>query len=489
MKPTPVCLFRRVTTGLSPRGAIFIAPLCALVCFFAASRALAQDASPPPSLPPDDQPAVIPVPDPAPASPAQTPAAPTSPAKPAADSDDEPEVIVYTKDGRRFAGLLSASRPEEMVLRVAGVLMTLPTSDVEKYQILPPLLERYRDLKASAGTDPEQLLRIAEWLQARDRFELALTEVNAALKSQPDHSDAKRLKILLEEQIRLKFKAAKPPAPATDPAPNPIPAAVNRPKNFPTLSPAHVNLIKVYELDLADNPRFLIPRETVERMLNAYAANPLVPSTQEGRDALIRRPANEILSLMFDLRAREFYTEVNVLDQPRSMVAFRDKIARTWLNNSCATTQCHGGTEAGRLVLLNQRPAADIPMYTNLLILSRFKTAKGQPLINWENPERSILLQMGLPRDKAISPHPEVLSGLNDIDAWKPVFRSRTDQPFRDAVAWIKRMRQPRVDWPIDYQPFQPFEVTVDSKSKRSVIPPKQGDSSPKTDMPAEPIR
>ena len=431
--------------------------LAACVFFVAAASAHAQG-TPAPSKD-AGQPAVLPVPDTKDKSGSKN-----APAEPA-PADPEPEVIVYLKDGRQFTGLRTRSSDEEIVLRIGGVEMPFAVEEIERTKVLPPILERYRNLKAAAGDEPELILRVAEWLQSRERYELALSEVQRALSIDANSAEAKKLKLVLEEQIRLKMRSIKP---KEDEQGEHAAESVGddkrkpeRPQHFPVLTPAQINLIKVYEIDLAEQPRFMIPRASVEKLLEAYAGNPLIPATQEGKDALMRRPAGEILGLMFELRAREFYGDVQVFDQPKAMQMFRDGPARTWLNNSCATTQCHGGMEAGRLVLINRRPAADVAMYTNMLILTRYKTNKGQALINWEAPERSPLLQMGLPRSQAIFQHPEVPSGATGADAWKPVFRGKSDPMFRGAVEWLRKMQQPRVDWPVDYEPLKPFEPEV----------------------------
>lgn len=396
------------------------------------------------------------------------------------EKDEAPEVVVYLKDGRQFKGLLAPSKPDEVVIRIAGIEARFTTAEVERYQVLPSVFERYRELRAAVGDDPDQIARLAEWLQSRERYELALSEVLRALTIDENHVDSKRLKNLLEEQIRLKAAAIKPAAEPdaknADKGPEP-----ERPRDFPLLTPAQINLIKVFELELADNPRILISRAAVERLLDAYVGNPSVPATREGRDALLHRPATESLALMYELRAREFYSEVQVQDQPKSMAMFRDGPARTWLKNSCGTTECHGGLDAGRLVLANQRTTADPALYTNFLILSLFKTQRGQPLINWDVPERSPLVQLGLPREQSLFPHPEVPRGIAQVDAWKPAFRKRADPMFAATIDWIKAMHKPRSDYAIDYRPIRPFEA----ESKQAVDPPKKGSVAKPVEPPA----
>jgi len=203
--------------------------------------------------------------------------------------------------------------------------------------------------------------------------------------------------------------------------------------------------MRVFEIDLSDPPRLTVPRSTVERLLIDYATSPLIPETKEGREALLRAPPRKILDLMFRLRARDRYADVEVLDDPASMRAFRDDVHSTWIANSCATTACHGGGSAGALWLTPRRPTSPRSVYTNFFIIDRFRLSDGTPLIDYENPGRSPLLQLGLPRSDSIVPHP-------DVRGWTPVFRSRDVRRFRQAVEWIESMYRPRPEYELDYE-------------------------------------
>lgn len=392
--------------------------------------------------------------------------APSAPAEP-------PEVVIILSGGQRLTGLLLDSTRDELTVRIAGIDTRLAMNQIERYEVLPPIVERYNQLRRSIGDDPGDIVRLAQWLQAREKYELALTEVLRALQNDPDHGEARRLRTVLEQQILLKTKAragGAAPAPAA-PQPEAANPPTRRPDDFPLLPPDAINLIKVYEVDLADKPRLVIPRDVILRMLAANSDHPLVPVTQEGRDAILRRPATEILDLMFRLQAREFYREVQVLDQPRSMRQFRDTVQRTWLM-SCATTACHGGLEAGRLVLHNKSPNSEQSVYTNFLILDRFITSRGEPLINWDNPEQSPLLHLGLPREDSRFPHPPAPRGAAGRDAWRPEFRDQDDPLFGKAVDWMRQMYRPRPEYPVLYTPLRPF------------IPPDPAQSPPA----AEPV-
>ncbi|MBX3405177.1 MAG: hypothetical protein KF869_00315 [Phycisphaeraceae bacterium] len=376
--------------------------------------------------------------------------------------EEEREAVVTLRSGQRIQGILVKADGQHVVIRVAGIEAPFAAADVERYELLPPLMERYRDLRKAVGDDPDQILALAQWLREREKFELALAEVDRALSHNPEHGPCRRLKHELEQQILLKMRAIRPTTPKPEPesdVPGGAEAGPRRPRatDVPLLNAAQVALLKVYEVDLAERPRLVVPRETIDRMLEKHAGHPLLPTTKEGRDALYRKDPAHLLDLIFRLQARDLYPQVQVLDMPGSVRKFRDGVQATWLLNSCATITCHGGTDAGRLVLATRRPNAEPTVYTNLLILQRFRTADGKSLIDWEHPERSPLLQLGLPRKDSLFPHPPAPMGVSGREGWKPFFRSTDDRTFERSVEWIRSMYRPRPEYPIEYEPIKPF--------------------------------
>ena len=422
----------------------------------------------------------------------QPAAAPVPMTSPVAEQDEKPELIVYLRDGRRFSGLLLKQNADEVILQIAGIPTRFTTGQIDRLEQLEPIIVRYRQLRETVGDDPEQIVNLAQWLQSRERYELALSEVQRALKIDPTNGNALRLRTLLEQQIVLKARAQKPKPDAATPAGGSDGVGGGsgggggggggRPRvvEFPVLTDPQIQLVKVYEVNLKDNPRILISRDTIARLLEKYANHPLVPITREGREAIYRKPPAEILDLMFRLQAREYYQNVEVLDQPRPFVLFREQVSRTWLLNSCATNQCHGGREAGRLVLLNRNTHSARTIYTNFYILTNFKLADGTPLIDWDQPDRSPLLQMGLPREKSRMPHPPVVRGSAGFDAFKPAFRTTEDRAFQSAVEWLKSVYRPRPKYPFEYAPLRPL-TAPHPESKTPPETPK-----PATDKPGQ---
>jgi hypothetical protein len=385
------------------------------------------------------------------------------PAQPQAQSPHppaQPEVIVYLKDGKRVSGLLVSQTPEAMVLRIAGIDTTIEASRIERHQVLPSVLERYQQIREAIGDDAEQIVTLADWLRQREQLDLALAEVERALRIEPGRADAKKLHTLITQQIQLRARSRPQDRQKPDSVPRGAQPGAPKPPDdsVPLLTPDQVNLIKVYEVDLDNPPRLVIKRETIERLIESRPDSSLIPATQEGRDAIYRWPAARVLELMFRLQARDLYPEVEVLDQPRAMQLFRDEVNAAWLINSCATAQCHGGSEAGRFRLANRRPRADATVYTNFLILDRFRLDDGTAMINYDNPDRSPLLHLALPREDSLFPHPPVRRGAASVDSWRRVFRSTDDRMFRATVQWINAMYRPRPNYPIEYRPAQPLQ-------------------------------
>lgn len=429
-----------------------------------AGQARADDAPQPAPAP---APADAPAPAPAPASP--EPQVPPEP-QPEVPPEAEPEAVVTMRDGSRFTGLLIARDDRQVVLRIAGLRQTFKTSTVERVELLPPVVERYRRLRAAIDPDDlDQRFQLVDWLLARQRLDLAKIELDELAQRRPGHPVAERRRQEVTALLALREKPR--PAPAQDrlaapggaERPDPDDDAdrddAPGPAPVPLLSPYDANLIKVFEVNLARPPRLDVPRQTIDALLEQHAGNPLLPDTREGRDALYREHPARLLELLFRLRARELYGSVRVIDQPEAVRRFRDDVQRAWMINACATTACHGGAEAGRFVLATRRPGAEPAVLTNLLILDRYRLADGTPLINYDQPQRSPLIHLGLPRELSAHPHPLATRGPAGQDAWRPLFRDLSDPRVQATVDWIRSMYRPRPAYPVEYTPLHPFDA------------------------------
>ncbi len=395
----------------------------------------------------------------------ESPPAETQPATPPdAAPKSKPEtkapperVVIHCRDGRRIEGRLIRQSPAEVVVEVAGIETFFKTNDILRVTAVPPVAEHYAKLRAViADDDSEQLLLLIDWLRDREAYSIALKELAALARNDPGNPDAARLRLQIESMIVLRAHALENKAAATNSNDTPTPRTTQKRKNFPTLTPDQINLIKVYEVNLLDPPRMSVNRETIQALIKAYDGHELIPQSREGRAALERRPAVQILELMFRLKAREFYNRVRIEGEPEAFSRFREAVHQPWLLNSCASTACHGGQQAGTLWLSNTHRNSARTIYTNFLILDRYRLPDGTPLINYEAPARSPLLQMALPREDSLYPHP--LVSTTRSAAWRPVIGSVDDRKFVAALAWINAMYRPRPDYPVNYDPPVPTE-------------------------------
>lgn len=384
-----------------------------------------------------------------------TPVAAQPEADPATPDEPLPEVMLVLVDGRQVTGLLVRRTDDEIVLRVGGVEVTHATDTIRRLVERPPVLEQYRTLLDSiAPDDAESLVSLAEWLRSVELYRLALDTVNEALAVDPSVRGGQRLKLWLDSQLSLRRVERRPDAQDAGPRTGDADAAA---PPFPLLTPEDINIIRVFEVDLNAPPRMAIPRSTVEQLLDEYAGSDFIPTTRAGRERFLRQPPAKILEVMFRLRARHLYGQVQILEDPASMRTFKQRIhgRGAWLVNACSSVRCHGGTEAGRLRLYNRRPNSDKTTYTNFIILDRYRLDDGTPLINYDDPASSPLLHLATLRHNALFKHPEA-GPSRGSRGWRPIFRSPDDARFRQAADWIASLYTPRPDYPIDYEPPAP---------------------------------
>ena len=387
-----------------------------------------------------------------------------------------PETVLTLIGGQQIEGFLVEQTASHVILKIGNIDTRYDIEKIGAVRLLPSVESRYKQMRSAIeDTDTDQLLSLTEWLVRRHRFELAKSEVDAILQRSPENGPARRMRDMIGTQIMLRdaapndMEVSSPPARAEATA-KPMfevgegvstEQSASGLNNFPLLTGEQINLIKVFEVDLTRPPPMTVPRDAMNRVLEQYAGHPLVPGAREGRDAILLQTPVEQLNLLFQLKARDSYGQVKVQGQPESMSKFRDTVLTTFVLNGCATSACHGGLDAGRLVLMNRRPNSDATVYTDFYILENFRTGSGKPLIDYDNPERSALLQYGLPRADSLAKHPIVPKGENNIDAWKPAFKSPSDRRYTDTIAWIKSMYRPRPDYRIDYKPARPLAPAV----------------------------
>ncbi len=357
------------------------------------------------------------------------------------------EIRILRDDGKSFRGEFVSQDRLNIVIKIAGIATTFDRFRITDVIAIKTFEEQYRTLQIGISRhDFGRRLDLGQWLYGRKKYQLAAEEIEALLDDTDEFPEARKLLQTINNAISIFGPDGTLNQGAGDDEEQTA-RDLQDPTRFVEgmlLTDEQINLLRIYEVDLDNPPRMIVSRATLDRLLDRYADHELIPKTDSAKRNFYARDAAQILDLMFDLQARDLYGEIRVLSEPTAFIKFRMDVQRTWLTNSCATSRCHGGPDAGDLYLFNKRANHSRTVYTNFLILERSRI-DGDTLLNYDRPSESLLLQMGLPRNQTSKPHPNVAG-------WRPIFRDRTDPIYLKAVEWMNSMYQPRPDYPVEFK-------------------------------------
>jgi hypothetical protein len=348
-------------------------------------------------------------------------------------------VIVRYRDDRRVRALLVEDGLDGATVDLRGMRTVIPRSEIwglEREVPFEVLLARYR--KAMPADAWSQRIALARWAMDQDHPEVAVEELREVVKHQESDEVRKLLK-LAEIAARNRKSQATPPE-TTSPRPA-APAPTEEPER-PRLQESDVNLIRVMEVNLTRPPRMEAQPELAADLVARFGPEQRLPADGDTVEKLSSWPASRLLTLLFQLKARDLYGRIRVAEDPEHLRVYRKQVHDAWLVPNCATSRCHGGEQAGALRLVRDQPRDARTSYTNLVHLLRFRTTAGESLLDFDNPSASPLLDMGRPRESARRPHPAVAG-------WKPSIRSGRGEPETSVVAWLRGMHRPRPEYPV----------------------------------------
>lgn len=383
------------------------------------------------------------------------------------DPDPDQGGIVLLRDGQSREGIIIEDDFEHVIIEVEGIRTRLLREAVDRVILKPTFQQQYEQFVSTLDpTLPQRTILMCRWLIDQRRYDLAKKHLEEMLAEADDPRklpEASRLLRVVDAQLALQADALEANA-AGEEADRSLSlpeddSAVNMEEfSGGLLSRDDVNLIRVYEIDFENPPRVSVRPETIRQLISDYITHPAMPSSQSERTKLYRADPIDVVKLMFEVRARELYGEVRVHTEPESMNIFRRRVHDNWLLNNC--TSCHSGPDAGRFFLHRRGYQDERVRYTNFLILERLELDSQWPLINYSEPEMSLIIQHGLPRDEARLPHP-------DVPNWQPVFTRSRDRLKRESIRWIESMMQPRPVYPVDYEP--PLRERIDQSTEAAV--------------------
>ena len=338
--------------------------------------------------------------------------------------------VLNTTDGRVMRGDIQTSPDGKSVnITMYGSTLTLDWISVASISYPGEAVEDFQ--KRLGALDPNDIkgrldLSRAE-LSAR-QYDLAAQAAQDAQRLDPHNPEAAILLDTIQGERALDSRVAAAALAGRGAA---APAATQA-SSGKYLTMDDVYAIRRGELMPGDQVRVEFASNVLKRYLGAggdAAAFDAESETQRALDIIQSGDANLV-------------KDVHIVSEPQVMAEFRVLVQRRILVG-CAAVGCHGEAGAGGFALYpNVRET--LPSYTNFYVLEQMvrKVADGEaigsgpvwrPMIDRPHPESSLLLQFGLPRSLAQTPHPKV-------PGFKPMFLSPDDPGYVEISRWIESM-------------------------------------------------
>ncbi|MEX2216696.1 MAG: hypothetical protein WD768_21460 [Phycisphaeraceae bacterium] len=349
--------------------------------------------------------------------------------------------VVTMNDGKTIKGEVVEETGDSVVLLISNVRTPLKRSDIKSVEFVKSVKEEYEIRRAQVADDNiDERLKLARWLYDSKEYALAKIELDDLAKRAKDNTTVQFLHRLVNEKIKIDNKDPVPVGPN-----DPVNPKIDVPGALPTkrLTEGDINTIRVYELDESKDPRVIIPPKVLDKFMEEFANDEKMPRGARDRAKFKASKGLDQLKMMFELGARQYYSDVIVRDDPPAIREFRN-LHRNYVLAYCATAECHGGANAGKLFLFTGQPTSDETVHTNFYSLTQFST-KSAYMIDRDFPEKSLIVQFGLPRDRAIFPHP-------DVQGWKAsMVRGDKDPTHNLLVEWLKGLYRPTPKYGISY--------------------------------------
>lgn len=361
------------------------------------------------------------------------------------------EATVRTRDGRELTGELVTQNDRVVVLSIAGIETPVPREQVAELELKPTAQELYAQVRPELeDSDLEGRLALAQRLYEMKALDLSRRELTDLSRSFPGEPRIARLdKIIEADQELARQRVESDPNPRTrgnqGRPPRTREGRAEQAEAGELLTAEQINLIRVYEIDLADEPRGIrISREVLDKFFQVYRDDDGQPLDRRAQAEFRRRPPFEQLGEFFTARVRDLYGQVEIMVDPPALSTYRNTVNDAYV---VRYFRRHFGTgQVAGLKLYGARPNSVEEAYTNFLILHQFVGGDSVPMIDRSNPQDSLLVQWGLPRELATSPAPQV-------EGWEPAFRSIEDPQFQRVVDWIGMLYTPAPDYGITYPP------------------------------------
>jgi hypothetical protein len=362
------------------------------------------------------------------------------------------------KDGSSVTGDVSETAGGYLVKSKYGS-REISKSDVVKIADVVSFLDEYK--QKLAGIDAksaEDHFKLADWAYNNNQPGVAEKEARQALEIDKEHSGAKKLLELLTAGTTAGDGGTGGTKDgATGQTSPPV-----KPGEIRLVNAADIDRIRLAELFDDENQLPIVFQNNVaKRFLESESGRDIASDpkalarfhvAQLGFKAVQMRDAVE-----GQPNAEDIKKDIVVKSDPRVVAKMR---ASVWplVASRCGNRDCHGGAKLNGVVrLVNRGDEATSVAYTNFVLLDGTVNKSGDRLIDRNEPERSLLLQYGLPN--TIPPQVGQSRHLK-VKGWIPLYKNESAEAYRTALAWIRSLRKNAPATTLEYK--APDGVTLD---------------------------
>ncbi|HEV8293568.1 MAG TPA: hypothetical protein VGP94_16655, partial [Tepidisphaeraceae bacterium] len=383
---------------------------------------------------------------------------------------------ILTKDGRSIDGDITDKGAEGATITTRAGQITIRADEIAEIQYGGSIKEAYEKRLAALPKDAGARAHIdlARWLYENKEYELARKELDTALSIEPTNEDAMVLRqtvdrtMLLEKRPGTGRPAAGAGAGAGGGATNKTVGGTAI-KERTLLNADQINTIRQFELR-ENEPRVRV------RLDNNVGKKYTEMANMDPRQFAQMPDGLKALNILKN-GTQEMRKDVKIISDPQAILEFKARVQPALLQG-CATTACHGGTNAGNFLLYNP-PDNDAVTYTNFYTLTQLTSPVEKVqrrMIDRLYPQNSLILQFGLPRERSEFDHP-------DVTGWKILYSGTQDNRYQQVLDWIQNGLVPvQPDYGIKFtlpttnapatQPTQPAQPAPPPAEQK---PPAQG--------------
>jgi len=339
--------------------------------------------------------------------------------------------IVINLQGQTFSGDLTED-DKFVYVSAPGGQLAIDKRNIAKIDYNADVDAQYAQRHAKlAGDDVKGRVDLAHWANQHGRPDLAVDALEEARVIDPANRDVALTLDAVQRQMDLDRRQGTllhptPPKPAAKAVVTTAPAttapAGPPPMERRLLTMAEVNAVRQLEMRSDD-------RLVRVRLDNNVARRYLLASGFDAKRFNHLTGEEQALEIL-KYGTPDMAKDVRILTDPTPLQLFKTKVMPI-VALGCGSTACHGGTHGGDFGLYTGEGTQ--ALYTNFYILQTYATQiNGLKYLamDREVPDRSLVLQFGLPVLQGRPPHPTV-------PEFRPRFRGKDDPAYGVVDDWL----------------------------------------------------